>query len=59
MCGGGGRKPSEQEIIIAGILSKSHILGLLKNFVIYETDNNRTIKKPLRILYRPHVSICY
>ncbi|MPZ07031.1 MAG: HsdR family type I site-specific deoxyribonuclease [Nitrososphaeraceae archaeon] len=39
------RKPREQEILIAGMLSKSHLLDLLKNFVIYETVNNRKIKK--------------
>jgi type I restriction enzyme R subunit len=39
------RKPREQEILIAGMLSKSHLLDLLKNFVIYETVNNREIKK--------------
>jgi type I site-specific restriction-modification system R (restriction) subunit len=38
------RKPREQEILIAGMLSKSHLLDLLKNFVIYETVNNRKIK---------------
>ncbi len=41
----GGRKPREQEILIAGMLSKSHILDLLKNYVIYEVVNNRQIKK--------------
>lgn len=40
-----GRKPREQEILIAGMLSKSHLLDLLKNFVIYETVNNRKVKK--------------
>jgi type I restriction enzyme, R subunit len=40
-----GKKPREQEILIAGMLSKSHILDLLKNYVIYETDFNRKIKK--------------
>ena len=40
-----GRKPREQEILIAGMLSKSHLLDLLKNYVIYEVDNNRKIKK--------------
>lgn len=40
-----GRKPREQEILIAGMLSKPHLLDLLKNFVIYETVNNRKIKK--------------
>jgi type I restriction enzyme, R subunit len=41
----GGRKPREQEILIAGMLSKSHILDLLKNYVIYEVVNNKQIKK--------------
>lgn len=40
-----GRKPREQEILIAGMLSKTHLMDLLKNFVIYETVNNRKIKK--------------
>ena len=38
-------KLREQEILIAGMLSKPHILDLLKNYVIYETENNRKIKK--------------
>ncbi len=37
--------PREQEILIAGMLSKSHILDLLKNFVIYEVVNNKKVKK--------------
>ena len=39
------RKAREQEILIAGMLSKSHLLDLLKNYVIYETVNNKKIKK--------------
>ena len=39
------RKPREQEILIAGMLSKSHLLDLLKNYVIYEIVNNKRIKK--------------
>ena len=35
----------EQEILIAGMLSKSHLLDLLKNYTIYESENNRKIKK--------------
>lgn len=38
-------KPREQEILIAGMLSKSHILDLLKNFIIYEVVNNKKVKK--------------
>ena len=40
-----GRKPREQEILIAGMLTKSHLLDLLKNYVIYEVSNNKRIKK--------------
>jgi type I restriction enzyme, R subunit len=39
------RKPREQEILIAGMLNKHHILDLLKNYVIYEVVNNKKIKK--------------
>jgi len=39
------RKPREQEILIAGMLNKEHILDLLKNYVIYEVINNKKIKK--------------
>lgn len=39
------RKPREQEILIAGMLDKKHILDLLKNYVIYEVSNNKKIKK--------------
>ena len=42
MCNG---KSREQEILIAGMLSKSHLLDLLKNYVIYEVINNKRIKK--------------
>ncbi|MGI0033720.1 MAG: type I restriction endonuclease subunit R [Nitrososphaeraceae archaeon] len=35
----------EQEILIAGMLSKSHILDILKNYVLYEVINNKKIKK--------------
>ena len=43
MCG--RLKPRGQEILIAGMLSKSHLLDLLKNYIIYQVDNNRKIKK--------------
>src|SRR6185436_2162196 len=39
------KKLREQEILIAGMLSKSHILDILKNYVLYEVVNNRKIKK--------------
>ena len=42
MCNGRAR---EQEIIIAGLLSKQNLLNHLQNFVIYETVNGQKIKK--------------
>jgi len=42
MCDGRAR---EQEIIIAGLLSKKNLLDHLQNFVIFETVNGQKIKK--------------
>lgn len=38
-------KAREQEILIAGILSKRNLLDHLQNFVIYDIMNNKKIKK--------------
>lgn len=38
-------QPTEQDILIAGMLEKKHLLDLLKNYVIYEVVNNKKIKK--------------
>lgn len=38
-------KAREQEILIAGMLDKAHLLDTLKNYVIYEVINNRKVKK--------------
>ena len=40
-----GRVPSAQDIVLAGMLDKKVLLDMLKNFVIYETENNKKIKK--------------
>ncbi len=39
------RKPREQEILLAGMFSKSHLLDLLENYVIYDIIQNKKIKK--------------
>ena len=39
-----GRKPREQEILIAGLLSKKNLLEHLQNFVLYDTKGSRRIK---------------
>jgi len=41
MCKG---KAREQEILIAGLLSKKNLLDHLQNFVLYDTINNKRIK---------------
>ena len=40
-----GRIPSPQDILLAGMLNKKALLDMLKNFVIYETENNKKVKK--------------
>lgn len=41
MCNGRSR---EQEILIAGLLTKKNLLNHLQNFVLYDTINNKRIK---------------
>ena len=38
------RKPREQEILIAGLLSKRNLLEHLQNFVLYDTKGGKRIK---------------
>ncbi|MFY9299894.1 MAG: type I restriction endonuclease subunit R [Candidatus Nitrosotenuis sp.] len=40
-----GRIPTPQDVLLAGLLQKNSLLDMLKNFVIYEAENNRRIKK--------------
>lgn len=40
-----GRPPTPQDILLADLLNKKTLLDMLKNFVIYETDKNKKIKK--------------
>lgn len=40
-----GRMPTPQDILLAGILEPSSLLDMVKNFVIYEVENNKRIKK--------------
>ena len=41
----GNGRAREQEILIAGLLSKQNLMNHLQNFVIYETINGQKIKK--------------
>jgi type I restriction enzyme, R subunit len=38
-------KARKQEILIAGMFEKYHLLDLIHNFTVYETNNNKRIKK--------------
>ncbi len=40
-----GRKPQSQDIAIAGILTPSHLLDIIQNFIIYEVVNGKLVKK--------------
>ncbi|MCV0401224.1 MAG: type I restriction endonuclease subunit R [Nitrosopumilus sp.] len=35
----------KQEILIGGILTKEHLLELIRNFTVYQTEENKRIKK--------------
>lgn len=35
----------EMEILIKGVFSKTHLLDIVKNFIVFETDGETTIKK--------------
>ncbi|MDO8590518.1 MAG: type I restriction endonuclease subunit R [bacterium] len=35
----------EMEILIKGVFSKTHLLDIIKNFIVFETDGETTIKK--------------
>jgi len=39
------RKPREQEILLAGMFSKKHLLDMMENYVIYDVIQNKKIKK--------------
>lgn len=40
-----GRIPSAQDILLTGILNKKALLDMVKNFVIYEVEENKNVKK--------------
>jgi type I restriction enzyme, R subunit len=40
--------PTAQEILIAGILNKKSLLDIIRNFIVFEPDRERTVKKVCR-----------
>jgi type I restriction enzyme R subunit len=43
-----GREPNPQEVLLFGIFSKANLLDLIQNFVVFEAENGRLVKKVAR-----------
>ncbi len=43
-----GRKPTSQDLLFFGMLSKQHFLDLIQNFIVYEPENGVLVKKLAR-----------
>lgn len=50
-----GRTPTGQDILLAGLLAPANLLDLIRNFIIYETDDGRRGKKLAR--YQQFVAV--
>ena len=40
--------PTPQEVLIAGILNKKNLLDIIQNFIVFEKERSRTVKKVCR-----------
>lgn len=43
-----GPEANPQDILVAGMLTKQHLLDLVRNFIVFEPEGGRTIKKLAR-----------
>ena len=43
-----GANPTRQDILVAGMFPKKNLLDMIQNFVVYEAEGGRTIKKVCR-----------
>ena len=43
-----GRSPTPQDILLAGLLSKHNVLDLLRNFVVFDRQGGKAVKKIAR-----------
>ncbi|MEM9113967.1 MAG: type I restriction endonuclease subunit R [Myxococcota bacterium] len=50
-----GTKPKAQDVLIAGLLRPESFLDVVQNFVVFDTENGRTIKKVPR--YKQFVAV--
>jgi type I restriction enzyme R subunit len=50
-----GRRPTAQDILLASTLAPANLLDILRNFVVFETENGRKIKKLCR--YKQFIAV--
>jgi type I restriction enzyme R subunit len=43
-----GRVPTPQDVLLAGLLLKANLLDLLRNFIVFEASQGRTVRKLTR-----------
>ena len=43
-----GRTPTKQDILLAGMLSKSNLLDVVRNFIVFDRDGGKLVKKVAR-----------
>ena len=43
-----GRTPTKQDILLAGMLSKENLLDLVRNFIVFDRDGGKLVKKVAR-----------
>ena len=50
-----GRKPSPQDILLYGLLEPRNLLDIVRNFVVFEVDGGRTVRKLTR--YKQFIAV--
>jgi type I restriction enzyme R subunit len=50
-----GRKPSAQDVLLYGLLEPQNLLDLTKNFVVFEVEHGRTVRKVCR--YKQFIAV--
>ena len=50
-----GRKPTPQDILLVGVLEPRNLLDVVRNFVVFEVDGGRTVRKLTR--YKQFIAV--
>ena len=50
-----GRKPKAQDILLYGLLERRNLLDIVRNFVVFEVDGGRTVRKLTR--YKQFIAV--